>query len=106
VNDETRNLAITIAAAIFAARALTDSGWQTLSSPRGNTSSSHNALSQTLSALLRSPTVLVCVGAKPNSFVTCATSNAADEIRNETVYVYIARLYGKREPGKMSGNAW
>ena len=52
----------------------------------GNTSSSHDASSQTVSALRRFPTALVCVGRKPSSLVTCATSNVRDEIRNGTVH--------------------
>jgi hypothetical protein len=34
--------------------------------------------------------------------VTCATSNVSDEIRNEIVYVCIAKLYGRPESDEMS----
>jgi hypothetical protein len=34
--------------------------------------------------------------------VTCATSNVSDEIRNEMVYVCIAKLYGRPESDEMS----
>src|SRR5439155_13050782 len=57
----------------------------------GNTSSSRNASSQTVSVLRRFPTALVCVGPKPSSLGTCATSNVRDGIRNETVPVCTVR---------------
>jgi hypothetical protein len=45
--------------------------------------------SQIASALFRSPTFLVWVGANPVSLVTFATSKPADEIRNEAVYLFM-----------------